>query len=84
MTDIGDVIETPDGHNAKIQWLTGTTMTLLYDDGTQIVVPREPGPYTCKTCDEIVQVDEKHEHGCPLEGDNCGSRRCNETGMCQA
>jgi hypothetical protein len=84
MTDTGDVIETPDGHSARVTFLSDTTMTVKYDDGSVSILPREPGPYTCKTCDEIVQVGERHEHGCPLEGDNCGSRRCNETGMCQA
>lgn len=46
-------------------------------------LPVESATYTCKACNETVQVVERHEHGCPLEGDTCGLRRCNETGMCQ-
>ena len=83
--EIGDVIETADGHQACALTLGETTMLVRYDDGDQRRLDRPAEPYLCKTCGATVQPGERHEHSCPLEeGDSCGARRCNETGLCQA
>ena len=39
--------------------------------------------YVCVTCRAEVKHGEVHEHGCPLEeGEKCGARRCNKSGLC--
>lgn len=82
--EVGSIIEMPDGHNARVTGMTDRTMRVEYDDGDKATVPRLAEPYLCKTCGQTVPVNEHHEHGCPVEGDTCSSRRCNETGLCQA
>lgn len=84
MADVGDVLEMPDGHHAKVLVLRESTMQVEYDDGFRDTIPRPESEYFCKTCNTTVKVGEEHLHGCPVEGDTCGSRRCNELGSCQA
>lgn len=87
MTELDAVLEMPDGHHARVLTLGDRRMRVRYDDGDVRTVARPDAddPYLCKTCDEVVDPNVRHTHGCPMEdGDPCGSRRCNETGSCGA
>lgn len=84
-----DTTAQPPLDNMQIERWDGTKW-LMKVSNTKIECADDDAPkdgsYVCKSCDEptVVAVDEKHPHGCPVEGGTCGSRDCNVTGSCQA